>query len=67
MSNNAFHIAYQRKTDALDKLDQQAPMVHDRESLKSGLLRLLQPGESIPAALRRLGGGRPGELLHHWL
>jgi len=50
----------QRKNDALEKLDDEAPIVHDREALKEGLLQLLQPGETIPAGLRRLGGGKSG-------
>ena len=35
-------------------------MVQDREALKRELLSILKPGESIPAALRRLGGSKQG-------
>jgi hypothetical protein len=48
----------QRKTAALETLDSQQETAPDRESLKTTLLKILVPGETVPAALRRLGGGK---------
>lgn len=51
----------QRKNDALTRLDKEEAVVQDRETLKGELLNILKPGEAIPAALRRLGGGKQGK------